>query len=32
MLREGVVDSFKSVKVIEWLKDNAKRNTLPYQG
>lgn len=29
-LREQIVDTFKHVKVVEWLKDNVKRNVLPY--
>jgi len=29
-LREQVRDTFKHVKVIEWLKDNLKRNVVPY--
>lgn len=30
VMREQVVDNFKNVMVIEWLKDNCQRNVQPY--
>ena len=30
-LREQVLDSFKHVKVIEWLKDTLKRTVIPFK-
>eukprot|EP00798_Chlamydomonas_sp_ICE-L_P019022 gene19022-25614_t len=31
MLREQIMDTFKHVQVIEWLKDNLKRTVIPYE-
>eukprot|EP00200_Dunaliella_tertiolecta_P006290 CAMPEP_0202355696 /NCGR_PEP_ID=MMETSP1126-20121109/10480_1 /ASSEMBLY_ACC=CAM_ASM_000457 /TAXON_ID=3047 /ORGANISM="Dunaliella tertiolecta, Strain CCMP1320" /LENGTH=504 /DNA_ID=CAMNT_0048948349 /DNA_START=94 /DNA_END=1608 /DNA_ORIENTATION=+ len=31
-IREQVITTIKSVKVVEWLKDNVKRNIVPYEG
>ncbi|KAL6748710.1 chloroplast trigger factor [Haematococcus lacustris] len=30
-IRDQVIDTFKHVKVVEWLKDNVKRTVLPYE-
>ena len=30
LLQERVVESFKSMAVMEWLKDNVKREVLPF--
>ncbi len=31
-IREQVITTIKNVKVVEWLKDNTKRNVVPFDG